>query len=418
MRTSVPLLIGLRYTRAKRRNQYISFVSGFSLLGMALGVMALIIVLSIMNGLDREMKQRILRVVPHGFITGERPIADWQTLAESVKQHPQVLGAAPYVGGAGLLSQDNRSEWSEIQGVSPEFESAVSLIEDNMIIGSLEDLRQGQWGIVLGRTLARFLGVSGVGDYVTLTTPQFTSTMLGPSPRTKRFRVVGVFEVGAQVDNGLALINVDDARRLYRVGNGVQGLRVKVTDIYQAGAVMSELRSQLQSQRPGKFEVTDWSATQGSLFQAVKMEKIMVMVMLMIIIAIAAFNIVTSLVLMVADKRGDIAVLRTLGMTSRQVMAVFVVQGSATGFIGIVIGTTLGLLGAYFLSDIISAAESLAGTSVFDATVYYIPTLPSQIKWQDIVTVSSVALLLSVLATLYPSYRAANIEPAEALRYE
>lgn len=417
MSRSVSLLIGLRYTRAKRRNQFISFVSGFSLLGMALGVMALILVLSVMNGLDREMKERILRVVPHGFIDAEQPLTDWQPLAAEVEKHPHVVATAPYVDGSGVISLGRQGEWSQILGVLPEAEQRVSLIGDNMVAGNLEDLGSGEWGIVLGRTLARFIGVGSLGEQVTITTPQFSSTLLGPSPRTKRFTVVGIFEVGAQVDASLAMIHIDDAEKLYRTG-GVQGLHVKVDDIYQAAEVMQEVGRELSAEDQQKYTVKDWSQTQGSLFQAVKMEKIMVMIMLMIIVAIAAFNIITSLVLMVADKRSDIAVLRTLGMSARQVMGIFVVQGSAVGIIGIVIGCVLGAVGAFYLADIVSWFEALLGHTVFDPNVYYIPSIPSHLELGDVVIVCSTAIVMSVLATLYPAFRASKIEPAEALRYE
>lgn len=413
MRKIVPLLIGLRYTRAKRRNQFISFVSGFSLLGMALGVMALIIVLSVMNGLDREMKQRILRVVPHGFVDADRPLADWQSLARQVEAQPRVLAAAPYVAGSGVATRGRQSEWTRLQGVLPEAEQQVSDIAGNMLLGDLDDLRPGQWGIVLGRTLARFVGVSSLGDQVTLTTPQFSSTLIGPSPRTRRFTVVGIFEVGAQVDSGLAMIHMDDAAKLFRT-RGPEGLHVKVDDIYQAADIMQTVRQAIGDD----YRVRDWSQTQGSLFQAVRMEKILVMIMLMIIVAIAAFNIITSLVLMVADKRSDIAVLRTLGMNARQVMGIFVVQGSAVGLVGIIAGALLGALGAVYLTDIVTFFESLSGRTVFDPDVYYIPSLPSHLQWGDVMIVCGIAVVLSVLATLYPAFRASRIEPAEALRYE
>ncbi|MGI1678119.1 MAG: lipoprotein-releasing ABC transporter permease subunit [Cellvibrionaceae bacterium] len=432
---SLPLFIGLRYTRAKRRNQFISFVSGFSLLGMALGVMALIIVLSVMNGLDREMKERILRVIPHGFVelnaesnaslnnvsaTSKKETRNdkWEEAQKIVEAHPNVLATAPYTNGSGVLSLGRQGQWSEIQGVVPEREENVSLIGENMFMGELEDLRAGQWGIVLGRTLARFLGVSALGEYVTVTTPHFSSTLLGPSPTTKRFRIVGIFEVGAQVDNGLAMIHLEDAKKLYRAKDREEGLHVKVDDIYRAADVMQSVGKELNAHFGDTYHVKDWSQTQGNLFQAVKMEKIMVMVLLMIIVAIAAFNIITSLVLMVADKRSDIAVLRTLGMTAKQVMGVFIVQGSVVGFVGIMAGVLLGVIGALYLSEIVELFEGLLGQTVFDPNVYYIPSIPSLLKWSDVVVVCSVAIFLSVLATLYPAYRASKIEPAEALRYE
>ncbi|MGH1470099.1 MAG: lipoprotein-releasing ABC transporter permease subunit [Cellvibrionaceae bacterium] len=424
MSRSLSLFIGLRYTRAKRRNQFISFVSGFSLLGMALGVMALIVVLSVMNGLDREMKERILRVIPHGFVelrAGPKKMpqqALWSEAQKTIEAYPHVLATAPYAKGSGVLSLGRQGQWSEIQGVLPEQEKKVSLISEHMFMGELDDLRAGQWGIVLGRTLARFLGVSGLGEYVTVTTPHFSSTLLGPSPTTKRFRIVGIFEVGAQVDNGLAMIHIEDAKKLYRLKDREEGLHVKVDDIYRAADVMQSVGDELNAHYDSTFQVKDWSQTQGSLFQAVKMEKIMVMILLMIIVAIAAFNIITSLVLMVADKRSDIAVLRTLGMNAKQVMGIFIVQGSVVGCVGIMAGVLLGVVGALYLSEIVNVFEGLLGQTVFDPNVYYIPSIPSLLKWSDVLTVCAIAILLSVLATLYPAYRASKIEPAEALRYE
>lgn len=408
----IPLYIGLRYTRAKRRNQFISFVSGFSLVGMALGVMALIVVLSVMNGFDREMKQRILSVVPHGFIDHSGGLENWQTLADRVEQHPEVVAAAPYIDGFALVSYARGVEGVQLQGILPHAQERVSVVEQHMVAGSTHDLRAGEYGIVMGRLLARQLGLA-LGDKVKLTLPDITITPAGVYPRMRRFTLVGVFQVGAQMDHSLAMIHIDDALRLLR-RPGPQGLHLKVEDIYRAAPVLAELGETLGPE----YDVKDWSQTQGSLFQAVKMEKLVIAALLSIIIAVAAFNIVSSLVLMVADKRGDIAVLRTLGLTARQVMAVFVVQGSAVGFAGILIGAVLGSVLAVFIGPLVASLEALLGLRVFDPSVYFISYLPSDLRWQDLVTICATALVLSLLATLYPAYRAAQIEPAEALRYE
>ena len=412
MLKNIPLYIGLRYTRAKRRNQFISFVSAFSLLGMALGVMALIIVLSVMNGFDREMKQRILSVIPHGFIDQQPQMQDWQAVARQVEQHPEVVATAPYIGGFALISYDRGVESIQLQGILPEAESRVSVLEQHMIVGSSTDLRPGEFGIVMGRLLARSLGIAP-GDKVNLTLSDINITPAGVFPRTRPFTLVGVFEVGAQVDQTLAMIHIDDAKRLFRY-QGVQGLHVKVTDIYRAGPVMGELAGDFGE----SYTVKDWSQTQGSLFQAVKMEKIVIAALLCIIIAVAAFNIVSSLVLMVADKRSDIAVLRTLGLNARQVMAIFVVQGSAVGVAGTLIGALIGCVVAQTLNRIMNFFEALFGWQIFNPDVFFITQLPSVLMWQDVAFICGLALTLSVVATLYPAYRAAKIEPAEALRYE
>ncbi len=414
MPTNLPLYIGLRYVRAKRRNRFISFVSAFALLGMALGVMALIVVLSVMNGFDREMKQRLLSVVPHGFVDQTPSLGDWRALAGQLEASPRVLASAPYISGFGLVSYARGVEGLELQGILPEAEARVSVVEQHMLMGSLADLRPGEFGIVMGSLLARSLGLA-LGDQVTMTLPDITVTPAGVYPRMRRFTLVGVFEVGAQVDQSLAMIHIDDARRLFRYREGeVQGLHLKLSDIYRADQIMAELGRQL----PDDHRVSDWSQTQGSLFQAVRMEKIVVSTLLSVIIAVAAFNIISSLVLMVADKRSDIAVLRTLGMNAPQMMSVFVVQGSAVGAAGTFAGVVLGCLLALFIGDIVAAAEHLVGRQVFDPSVYYISHLPSVLLWQDVVRVAATALTLSLLATLYPAWRAAKIEPAEALRYE
>lgn len=412
MLKNIPLYIGLRYTRAKRRNQFISFISAFSLVGMALGVMALIIVLSVMNGFDREIKERILSVIPHGFIDELPTLKDWQSLSAQVNQHPQVVASAPYIASSAMVSYAGGVEAIELQGILPEAEAQVSVVEQRMLIGSIAQLQPGEYGIVMGRLLASRLMLAP-GDKIRITSPEINITPMGAFTRSRSFTLVGIFEVGAQVDSTLALIHVQDAQKFLRKPS-VQGLHVKTTNMFDAAQVMNDLRTQLGD----NYRVKDWSQTQGSLFQAVKMEKIVVGSLLLIIIAVAAFNIVSSLVLMVADKRSDIAVLRTMGVSARQVMAIFIVQGSAVGFFGTFIGTVLGCIIALTLTPIMNAAESLVGVQVFDPDSYYISQLPSVLLWQDVAFICGVALLLSFIATLYPAYRAAQIEPAEALRYE
>lgn len=413
MLKNISLFIGLRYIRAKRRNQFISFVSGFSLLGMALGVMALILVLSVMNGFDSEMKTRLLKVIPHGFVNQASGVKDWEELQGIVLNTPKIIAAAPYIGGFGLITYDNEVTGVQLQGILPEYQRKVSAIANHMLLGELDSLQAGKFGVVLGALLARRLGVV-TGDRVTLTLPEVVITLAGVYPRLKRFTVVGVFQVDSPVDQNFAMIHMDDAARLWRRSNGPDGLQIKVNDIYQAGAILSQLKRDLGTD----FQVKDWSQTQGSLFQTVKMEKIMIALLLGIIIAIAAFNIVSSLVLMVADKRSDIAVLRTLGLNVRQVMLIFIVQGFGVGAIGVFIGAVLGCILASFIGPIVAFLESLFGRQMFDPSVYFISYLPSKLVWVDIAVICSAALALSLLATLYPAYRASKIEPAEALRYE
>jgi lipoprotein-releasing system permease protein len=412
MMKNIPLYIGLRYTRAKRRNQFISFISAFSLIGMALGVMSLIVVLSVMNGLDREMKMRLLSVIPHGYITHEPALTNWTEIAQQVKQHPKVVGAAPYIASEALLTYADGVQGIQVEGILPEEESKISVIDSHMLIGSLEELKAGEFGVVMGSLLARQLGLA-LGDKVVLTSPDINITPAGVYLRKKSFTLVGVFEVGAQVDTELAMIHLSDAQKFFRV-QGAQGLHVKTTDLYEAAGVMSDLEKQFGSE----YKVKDWSQTQGSLFQSVKMEKIVTGTLLNILIFIAVFNIVSSLVLMVADKRSDIAVLRTLGLTAKQVMGIFIVQGSAIGLVGTLIGVVAGCVLTLLLNPFMSLLEKLFGFHFFDPETFYISGLPSYLMWQDLVTITLTAFILSFLATLYPAYRAGKIEPAEALRYE
>jgi lipoprotein-releasing system permease protein len=412
MMKNIPLYIGLRYTRAKRRNQFISFISAFSLIGMALGVMALIVVLSVMNGLDREMKQRLLSVIPHGYLDREPALTNWQEVARQVQQHPKVVGTAPYIASEAMVGYGRDIQGIQIEGILPEEEMKISVINQHMLLGSLSDLKAGEFGVVMGSMMARQLGLAP-GDKVMITSSDINITPAGIFPRNKNFTLVGVFEVGGQVDFNLALIHLNDAQKFFRV-SGAQGLHVKTTDLYEAAAVMKELGAQFGRD----YKVKDWSQTQGSLFQSVKMEKIVTGTLLNILIFIAVFNIVSSLVLMVADKRSDIAVLRTLGLTARQVMGIFIVQGSAVGFVGTFIGVVAGCILTWLLNPILNVLESLFGFHFFDPETFYITGLPSHLMWQDLVTITLTALTLSFLATLYPAYRASKIEPAEALRYE
>ena len=413
MLNSVPFYIGLRYIGSKRRNGFLAFVSIFALLGMVLGVFALIVVLSVMNGFDRELKGRILRVVPHAFIYQNHGMTDWQSLKTEVSGFEGVVASSPYISGKGLVAFNRGVRGVELQGVLPEHEKQVSVVADHMMLGNLEDLRKGEYNIVIGSLMARYLGVT-LGDKISITLPMVSVSPAGVFPRSKRFTVVGVFEVGAQQDETLSLIHIADAQKLFRYGNKVDGLRIKYTDLYAA----PQFNLALKERFDGQYEVKDWSETQGNLFQAVKMEKTVVGVMLSIIIAVAAFNIVTSLVMMVTEKRGDIAVLRTMGLSPFGVVRIFVIQGTLLGVLGVCVGAVSGIVTAHYLSSIIASLENALGIYIFDPNVYFVSYLPSVWQFSDTVWVCALAVTLSFLSTIYPAYRASKISPAEALRYD
>ncbi len=419
MKLPLSAYIGLRYTRAKRRNQFISFVSGFSLLGMALGTLALIVVMSVMNGFDREIKQRLLQVIPHIEIYSDEGLSNWSDMRAEIETEPQVIAAAPYVNGDAMISFERGVQGVQLRGLMPADVARISALDKHMLLGQLSELRAGHYNIVIGRLMARYLNVT-LGDKISVTLPQLSVTPMGIFPRVKRFTVVGVFEVGAQVDQSLAVMHLQDAQKLFRLGDKVTGLEVKTENMYRADAIAAQLSDQILQQDAMESEliVRGWSESQASLFSAVKMEKTVVSALLMIIIAVAAFNIISSLVLMVADKRFDIAVLRTLGLTRAQVMWVFVVQGTSIGFIGVLIGGVFGSLIAYHVGSIVASIEAITGLRVFDPNVYFISHMPSVLMLSDVLIVVFAGLTMSLLSTLYPAYRASCVEPAEALRYE
>ncbi|MCQ4275296.1 lipoprotein-releasing ABC transporter permease subunit [Stutzerimonas degradans] len=408
------VFIGSRYTRAKRRNHYISFISLTSLIGLSLGVLAMILVLSVMNGFQREMSARILGMVPHATIDGVQPLDDWQALAQRLRTHPEVQAAAPLTQLEGMLSFKGSMQPIQVSGIEPQVEGDVSIVASRMVAGSLDDLRPGEFGVIIGMITARRFGLS-VGDKLTLIVPEVSATPGGITPRMQRLNVVGVFKVGADLDGSLALIHRADAAQIRRwQPEQVQGVRVKLNDLYRAPQVAGQLLAQLGE----GYRAEDWSHTQGSLFSAMKMEKTMIGVLLMLIVAVAAFNIIATLIMVVADKRADIAILRTLGATPRQIMAIFMVQGSLIGISGTLIGIVLGVLGALNVSELVGWLERVTGQRIFSSDVYFISTLPSELRWEDVAIVAVAALSLSFLATLYPAWRAAQTQPAEALRYE
>jgi lipoprotein-releasing system permease protein len=411
------LFIGLRYTRAKRRNHFISFISLTSMLGIALGVAALIVVLSVMNGFQNELRTRILGVASHLQISGSNnALADWRGVVKFVQGSPQVQAAAPYIMAQGMLSLDQAVQGAVIRGILPADEDKVADLGTHMKVGKLADLKPGEFDIVLGAELAQSLG-AGVGDKVVVMAPQGQFTPTGMVPRLKQFRVVGIFQVGMyEYDATLALIHMDDAARLYRMGDKVSGVRLKLADLYQAPRIARELGSQLAAQ--GTYYISDWTEQHANFFRAVQMEKHVMFVILTLIVAVAAFNIVSTLVMAVTDKRADIAILRTLGASPASIMKIFIVQGSLIGVIGTSIGSVGGVLLALNVSAVVAAIERTFGIQFLSKEIYYISDLPSQLQWGDVATITLVSLVLSLLATLYPSWRAARTNPAEALRYE
>lgn len=409
----IPFLLGLRYVRAKRRNHFISFISLTSMLGLTLGVAVLILVLSVMNGFDHELRSRVLGTVPHTRIEAQGGMRDWKALAERLTQREHVIGAAPYVQQQGMFVVAGRNEGALVYGIQPDYERDVSIIDQHMKQGNLDSLKPGEWNIVLGGLLAQHLGV-GVGDRVTLMIPEASITPGGVFPRLKRFTVSGTFQIGASLDASLAYANIEDMQTLTRMGDAVGGLRLELDDLFIAS---EETQAIVQDLGYG-YRGIDWTYTHGNLFQAIQMEKRMIGLLLMVIVAVAAFNIVSTLVMVVTDKHADIAILRTIGATPASIMGIFIVQGLAIGVIGIVIGVILGIILALTVSDIIAWFESVSGIQFLDPSVYFISYLPSQLNWSDVGLIVVAAFGLSFLSTLYPAWRAARVQPAEVLRYE
>jgi lipoprotein-releasing system permease protein len=405
--------IGLRYTAAKRRNHFISFISLTSMIGLMLGVAVLIIVLSVMNGFDRELKQRILGMVPHAIIEGSGSIENWEAVDAAVEKHPRVLAAAPFIKGQGMVTGGGEVRGVLLNGILPEQERTVSIIENHMEQGSLGDLKSGEFGIIIGRFLASSLRLQ-LGDKITVVLPEASVTPAGVLPRLKRFTVKGVFSVGAELDGSYTLIHMDDAAKLMRTDGKAQGIRLLVDDLFAAPRV-AEQAAQLLS---GRYYISDWTRTHGNLFQAIRMEKTMIGLLLMFIVAVAAFNIVSTLVMVVTDKTADIAILRTMGATPARIMRIFIVQGAVIGIFGTLVGTVLGILGALNISAFISWLEVALGHQFLSADVYFISYLPSQLLWEDVMIISGSGLAMSLLATIYPAWRASRIDPADALRYE
>jgi lipoprotein-releasing system permease protein len=408
------LAIGLRYLRARRRDRRISFTSFLSIVGIVVGVMALITVIAVMSGFQREIRDRLLGSVAHVTIAGYGgPLQDWKGVLDTARADPRVVGAAPYVQREGLLS-GSRTSAGLVMGISPDDERGVSELAQRMREGRLEDLVDGGFGVVLGDQLAIALGVR-VGDRVNVTLNEFTSTPIGAIPRSKRFTVVGTFSMGEHTaDSSFAFIALGDAQRMLRLGEGVSGVRIKLADLWSAGVAADEIAARL----PVPVLASDWMRDNRNFFSALALERTVMFLLLSLVVTIASVNLVSSLVMLVQEKQADIAILRTLGLSPRQVMGIFIVQGSVIGLVGTGLGVVLGVLLAVNLGAIVRAVEQTLGTTLMPADVYYITGVPTAVYPKDVAIVAGLTLTLSFLATLYPAWRASRTDPATALRYE
>lgn len=408
------VFVGLRYLRAKRRNHFISFISLISMAGIALGVMTLITVLSVMNGFERELRERILGMISHATIQGyDGEFPEWQGVLDDARQHSSVIGAAPYVEQETLL-RGRRTAGALVRGIDPEREPEVSDLHDMMRSGSLDQLESGEWQVLLGAGLASRLGV-GQGDRVTIFAPEIRATPAGIVPQVRRFTVAGVFEAGVhEYDTALAVIHYRDGQRLFRLGENISGIRLKLDDLMSARRVAAELGEQM----PGLYSIRDWTQQHANFFRAVQTEKTVMFIILSLIIAVAAFNIISTLVMVVTDKQADIAILKTMGMGPRRIMAIFMIQGSLIGVIGTLVGVAAGIVLALNVETVVASLEQLLSVDFLSAEVYYISDLPSELRMSDVLRFGGLALVLSFLSTIYPSWSAARTEPVEALRHE
>lgn len=412
------LYIGLRYTCAKRRNHFISFIAFASMLGIALGVTVLITVLSVMNGFDYEIHNRIFNMVDHVKINSidNNTLNNWQEVSKDFKNNDKIVASAPFVTGQGMISNAGRASGVLINGVLPELESQVSELNHFMLQGNLNSLKPNEFGVLLGQELASQLGIN-LGDQITLITPQATATPIGVLPRFKRFTVTGIFRVGSgfgYYDSGMIFIHINDAQKMLQLGTNVSGIKIKTKNLYDAPLVSQQLQKTL----PYDYFVSDWTQEYGAYFKAIKMEKTTMFVVLLFIVAVAVFNLVSSLVMTVNDKKSAIAILRTLGASPRNIMNIFIIQGGIIGFIGTVLGVIGGVLLALNAPQLVTLLEELFHTHFISGSIYFIDYLPSRLIWSDVWHIGLITFIMSLLATIYPSWKASKTQPAEALRYE
>ena len=415
MKQPYEISMALRYLRVRGKNGFISFISLVSMVGIGLAVAVLIVVLSVMNGFEHELRQRILNIVSHATISGvEAPLADWRSMRDSVLASPEVIGAAPYVDGQGLLMAEEALAGVQVRGIDPELESDVSVIATLLGQGSLQDLESGAYRTLIGTALAEELDV-GVGDSVVLILAQGTVTPVGLTPRTRVLHIAGTFEAGMfEYDRGLIYVHLEDAARLFRTGGEATGLRLAVADIFRAGSVAAQLARALG----GGFYIGDWSRQHVNFFRSIQLTKSIMFVIFSLVIAVAVFNILSTLVMVVRDKRSDIAILQSFGASSRSITALFATQGTMIGVIGTAFGVVLGILIASQLGSMAAFIETLLGIDLLSEEVYFISDLPTDIRPAEVIRIALLAVALAISATLYPAFSASRQPPVEALRHE
>lgn len=413
MSARAALFIGKRYATASQDGMLVAFLSRISVVGLILGVALLVIVLSVMNGFERELRTRILNLVPHLSVVHYDRVDDWQAAAGLAMQHPEVNAAAPFIHANALLVKGNKAQGALLHAVLPDEERQLSSLHDYIVEGSLAELQQGQNGILLSTVLAKKLAV-GLGDKLRVIVPEPNLKQATPKPRLKNMRVIGLFNTGTEVDQGLAVIHLSDGQTLLNLGQAVQGVRLQIDDVFDVSRIAWEV---LQSMPPG-FYSKDWQRTHGNLYHAIQMSRSLVVLMILMVVAVAVFNVISSLVMVVTDKRADIAILRTMGADNRTIVWVFLVLGFFIGLIGASVGATLGVLACYGLPAAIAGIESLFGFQFLNTAVYFIDYVPVDCRWQDVLMIAVVAMIMTVVATLYPAWRAMRLQPADAMRWD
>ncbi len=408
----ISLFIGMRYLSAKRRSSFISFISLVTILGLAIGTSVLILVLSVMNGFSREINTRILGAVPHVTMYSHFSLVEWEEYTDEIKQQYDVMAAVPFVRLEGMLSANGRAEASLINGIEPIYEKDATIVNDFMESGSLEDLKPGQFTIVLGNILAASLGVK-VGDELVMVLPQITTSPLGALPRIRSFTVAGIYGLGSEIDANVAFVHINDAAAMKKIGDSVEGIRLHLPDVFDAPLVR-----QLLAEEYDDFYVSDWTATYGNLFASIRLEKRLVGLLLFLIIAVASFNMVSALVMLVNDKKGDIAILRTMGANRGVIIGIFMANGTIAGLIGTGSGVVTGVILSTYISEIVAYIERVFAVDFLSAETYFIDFLPSQLLLSDVVIVGTATLVLSAIASIYPALRAGDISPMESLKNE